>query len=84
MPDFSIQMIDELHTLFIRLETLTYLQTLVSAETPDYFSPPGGMKHGKENAPDFLLDLQIKTIADLRTLLFSKPFLQADFQDPVT
>lgn len=78
MKSIFLKKIDKLHNIFIRLETITYLQTLARAEDCDYFLPPGGMEDGKQNAPDFLLDLQTETIADLRALLFSEPFCVPD------
>ena len=70
MIELSIDTIDEIHRAFIRLETVTYLQTLVRLDDDHSES----MELGLKNANDALFIQQREAVANLHALLFSEPF----------
>lgn len=74
MRQILLSTIDALYDISAELKTLTYLWTLIQSDLVKYFDVSDSLREGKENAADYILTLQLKTVAKLHELLRDNPF----------
>lgn len=69
MMKIPINKIDELSSICVDLEILTYIELLIQDDVCDTFKLYPALQEGKKNALHLIQDMQLKTICNFHNLI---------------